>query len=168
MNEHSLRRCGVRRQDQHFVRTSLQQPFGALRHFRLGRYDRGAGKSCGALAGGARDTEFRLDARRDARLHACGQLDQQRMLAERFDLNFGGRAGGEAGERRRQDVNPPHADGNVLPRRYLEGALLVQGARDFQERDSRAIAVRQRRGIGAVFHADAHALQSAGEQHFFD
>ena len=135
MYEHALRRSGALRQDEHRLGSLLQQPL-----------DLGDGVGLGGNHGGACDAGMLFDhARRNARAHARGELHQERMHTQLRRLRTGCPEGREARQRGRQHVNAAHADHDRLSRSHPEGALLVLGASDLEERiDSEvAYALRQ-------------------------
>src|ERR1700733_1601895 len=65
-------------------------------------------------------------------------------------------------------MDPPDADGDMLAGRNLEGALLVLSSGDFEERAAATIPVGERGRVRAIFDADAHPLESSGEDNLFD
>src|SRR5882757_2462835 len=132
VNQDALWRGRVLWEDEDFFRTPLQQPLGLVNNFRMRGDHCRAAEHRGCFAGGTWHAQLGLNASRNARLHARGELRQQWLIYERFRKGLARGACRETRQRCRQDMDPAHAYRDMLARLNLEGALLVLSTCDFE------------------------------------
>ncbi|NJO13333.1 MAG: hypothetical protein HC872_07580 [Gammaproteobacteria bacterium] len=168
VNQHSLWRTGTVRQHHHFASTIVQQPFdlrgriGARCKHRNPR-DRRLGRTA------LHACQPGLGPRHDARLHACRQLAEERVLGEAQRRTALRGTGCVAGKRRGQHVDAPHPDRHRLTVRHGEPALFVLGARHFEQRSTARIGIGWQLRIGnRIGEPDSHTLHGTGEHQLFD